>query len=90
MDNKYVIIIIIAVVYLIGYFTTLMALIKYAKSWGIGDYDEEKTYADYDDYNSNDEAWTSFSVIWPVFILMGLFIFGVKSLIKLTNKLNKK
>lgn len=82
-------IIIILIVYLIGYFITLLGLIKYGKRLGFGDYDEPKTYVNQEDYNSNNEAWTSFSVVWPAFIIVTLIIFGINGLIKLTSKLNK-
>ena len=60
-----------ASIYVVGFFLTLLFLKYYGKKMGF-DYSEPKTYANHDDWNSNEEAYTAFSIIWPVFVLVNL------------------
>lgn len=78
-------ILIIGIVYLIGYILTLIFLSRYGKQL-IGDFDEPKTYADYDDYESNNQAWTIFSALWPVYWV----IFSISCVVTLISKISKK
>jgi hypothetical protein len=65
---------IIFILYLIGVGLTFLFFKKFGKRIGF-DYDVEKTYANQDDWNSNAEAYTAFSIGWPVMIPI-LCLFG--------------
>ena len=69
---------IIALIYLIGFLLALTFLKYFGKRLGI-DYDnEEKTYANYDDWDNNEQAYFGFSIFWfalvPVGIVVGIFV----------------
>lgn len=54
-------------IYVIGFFISLVIWSMFGKKYWT-DYDAEKTYVDYDDWSSNEEAYTAFSLGWPVFL----------------------
>jgi hypothetical protein len=65
-------------IYLIGFVISLTFLKYFGKRLGI-DYDnEEPSYANYDDWDNNDEAYFGFATFWfilaPIGILIGTFI----------------
>jgi hypothetical protein len=63
------------ITYIIGFIITLFLFIKFGKKLGIN-YDVEKTYVNYDDWDSNAQAYTCFSLFWPI-VLPILTIFGL-------------
>jgi hypothetical protein len=72
--------IIILLVYVLGFFLSILVLKKYAKQWDMDGYDPP--HGDYyDDYSSNAEAYMSWSLGWPIFWLF-TGIFGFFSLLK--------
>jgi len=74
-------------IYVVGYFVSVLALKKFGKAMDFDHYDEPKTYVNYDDYSSNAQAYMSFSIFWP-FFWFGVSIFGFfKGLQKLTKKI---
>jgi hypothetical protein len=64
-------------IYLIGFVISLTFLKYFGKRLGI-DYDDEKTYADYDDWENNEQAYFGFSTFWfvlaPIAIVVGIFV----------------
>lgn len=69
---------IIALIYLIGFLLALTFLKYFGKRLGI-DYDnEEKTYANFDDWDNNEQAYFGFSIFWfalvPIGIVVGIFV----------------
>ena len=60
-------------IYLIGFIMTLIFLSKFGKKLGM-DYSQEKTYVDYDDYDSNLQAYTVFSLTWPLLWIAGIIV----------------
>jgi hypothetical protein len=63
------------ITYIIGFIITLFLFIKFGKKIGF-DYDVEKTYVNYDDWDSNAQAYTFFSLLWPIVVPM-LTIIGI-------------
>lgn len=53
-------------VYVIGYFVSLVSLHRYKKELGIDCYDKPHT-DDYDDWDSNAQAYACFSFVWFIF-----------------------
>ena len=65
------------IIYVVGYFLTLLFFKKFGKKIGL-DYSGPRTYANYDDWGSNTEVYTFLS------------IFGIIKLLQmLTNKIIK-
>ena len=70
---------ILMVIYPIGFLLTLTFFKFFGEKVGMGGYDRFGTYDEYnyDDWESNDEAFFGFSLAWfmvmPVLILVGLF-----------------
>lgn len=77
--------IILIVVYAIGYIMSLLILIKWGKKMGF-DYSKPKTYADFDDWNNNVEAYTGISLASWLFILAIIIIGLWKGLTYITSK----
>lgn len=65
----------IMIIYPIGFLLTLTFFKFFGVKIGF-DYDNEKTYAEYDDWDSNAHAFTTFSLMWPVIVPM-LLIIGI-------------
>ena len=68
---------ILMIIYPLGFLITLTFFKYFGKRIGF-DYDnEEKTYANYDDWENNEQAYFGLSVMWfmivPVLIAVGLF-----------------
>lgn len=71
-------------VYVIGFFISLMLLHKYKKELDVDCYDPpHPSY--YDDYSSNATAYLTFSLIWPMFWLIMLFQGIWRLLVKLSK-----
>lgn len=58
-------ILILLVIYIIGFFISLIILHLFADC----NYDEEKDYSNYDDWDSNAQAYAAWSVGWPILLL---------------------
>lgn len=71
--------------YIIGYVISLVILIKWGKKMGF-DYSKPKTYADYDDWNNNIEAYTGISLASWLFILVIIISVIFKGLKYITSK----
>ena len=76
------------VLYIVGALA-MFAFLKYFGKKFLPDYDQEKTYADHDDWSSNAEAYTFFSLVWP--LVGGILLIGgsVKFLVKTASKFLK-
>jgi hypothetical protein len=75
------------IIYLIGIPISVIFLINFGEKLGLDNYNDTKTYADYDDYTSNGSAYLAFSTMWPIFY----FLHGVAYINKkLVNAINIK
>lgn len=83
----------IAFVYIVGFFISLFSLHKWGGKLGVDCYDPPHE-SDYDDYDSNAQAYLSFSFAWILFWGFHLIYFLWKCLMKLSvyigNKLKVK
>jgi hypothetical protein len=75
---------IVAYLYIIGYPISLILLHKFHKNLGM-DYNQPKTYVDYDDWDNNAQAFAAFSIAWPVFWILTLFMFLIKKVLSLSS-----
>ena len=75
MELDYVLLGNMGIVYGVGFIISLLILSKYGERLGFGGYDEEKTYVTQDDYSSNASAYLSFSMIWPLFLLINSLVY---------------
>ena len=82
-------IIIIAIVYVVGFFATLLTLHKTDGFWGEWNCYDPPHDGWYDDYSSNAQAYLSFSFIWPLFIVANLVKAGWGQLERLSKYLGK-
>jgi hypothetical protein len=81
---------IILAIYVVGFFLSLLFLIKYASKFELDGYDKEKTYATMDDYSSNASAYTAFSTVWPIFYLIGIFVLLSRGIVMFTQYIINK
>jgi CRISPR/Cas system-associated endonuclease/helicase Cas3 len=75
-------------VYIIGFILSIIFLSTFGKKIGI-DYSGEKNYVNYDDWDSNKTAYTTFSLVWPFFyliLIIGGFWYLLTSLTSLIIK----
>ena len=71
--------------YVVGYIISLLMLKKYAHLIGHDCYDSP--HGNYhNDYASNEDAWITFSYMWPIFWV----IIGLVGLFSYINKVSKK
>lgn len=63
------------ILYLLGMILTFGFWAKFGKVIGF-DYSGEKTYVNYDDWDSNSQAYTAFSICWPIMVPI-LLIAGI-------------
>lgn len=77
------------VIYVIGFFLSLMALHKWGHKWGLDVYDPPHE-GWYDDYPSNAHAYVAFSSIWPIFYTFGLIAKSWEWLIELSKYIEKR
>ena len=77
--------VILIISYLIGYFITIFFLSIFGERMGLGGYDEPRTYVNFDDYDSNAQAWTFWSMGWPIFSIVLLFFGLIKGMLKLSE-----
>lgn len=75
----------IILLYILGFLVTLFVLSRYGKTHFGFDYDKPRTYANYDDWSSNAQAFTAWSLGWPVFVSVHLILFLFKKLTLLYN-----
>jgi len=85
---NYVNLAIIVGIYILGYVSMLGFLITFGKKFGFDKYDSNRirSYSDYDDYDSNAEAYVFWSVGWPIFVLFHIIYFSYTGLV---NKIKK-
>jgi hypothetical protein len=67
-------------IYLVGFLVTFTFFAIFGRKLGINNYDGPKTYANYDDYSSNAQAFVTWSLAWPVVWFFGS-IFGAFNLL---------
>lgn len=83
---------IIAIIYVVGFFISLIVLSKYGKVLGWDHYDPPHD-SWYDDYDSNAQAYLGFSFAWPFFWLFGfirLIYLGLLKISEILVDINKK
>jgi hypothetical protein len=76
--------IVILIVYFVGFILTRNALIKHGVEWGY-DYSEPKTYANYDDWDNNEQAWTALAMAWLMFVPINVIAWTTTKLIQQTK-----
>lgn len=77
----------IIVIYILGYFFSLFILHRFKKELGADLYDNAPY--DWDDYESNAEAYVSWSFFWPILIIAGVAALIWKFLIWTSRKMEK-
>jgi hypothetical protein len=79
------------IVYVLGFICTVAFLNKFGKRIGI-DYSAPKDYSNYDDWDSNEQAYTAFGIFWPLVISLLLLAGGWTIAVRLTSWIikNKK
>jgi hypothetical protein len=84
----YLILSIIVGIYILGYVSMLGFLITFGKKFGFDKYDSSRirSYSDYEDYDSNAEAYVSWSFAWPILVPFHIIYFLYTSLV---NKIKK-
>lgn len=70
------------IIYIVGFILMLLFYIKFGKKIGF-DYSGPKTYSNFDDWNNNTEAYTCFSLFWPI----TMTILSIAGLWKLLTKI---
>lgn len=75
-------------IYIVGYFASLWAMHTYKKELDIDSYDPPHIEY-YDDYNSNAEAYLSFSFAWPLFWFATILKLVWNGLLFISQKLEK-
>ena len=73
--------------YLAGFLGTLLLLHKTDGLWGNWNHYDPPHEGWYDDYDSNAQAYLSFSIIWPIFIPVNLISGGWNLLMKFSKYL---
>jgi len=73
-------------IYVIGFFVSLIVWSIFGKKYWV-DYNQEKTYANYDDWSSNAEAYTAFSLGWPITAAVAILRLTWGGLVKLSQYL---
>ena len=80
-------------IYLVGVVTSLFALHKWKEELDVDHYDDTDDIYLYDDWESNAQAFTAFSIMWPVFWGVKFIVLSWDLLVRLSglieNKLNK-
>ena len=78
----------IVLIYVLGFFVSLWVLHAFKNELGVNDYDPP--HPDYyDDYDSNAEAYASFSLMWPIFWFMNMLMYMWKGLLWISTKFEK-
>lgn len=76
------------IVYVVGYFASVVAMHKYHKQLGM-DYNVPKTYVNHDDWDNNAQAFAGISVAWFLFWGMTLFMYLAKKIVKFSSSIEK-
>jgi len=76
------------ITYIIGYLISLKLLHTFWKNMGITDYND-RTDPDYDNWNSNSEAFNAWSLAWFVFWPMNAIRLIYKISLQISNHLSK-
>ena len=81
----------IIVIYILGYFFSLFILHRFKKELGVDWYDNDPY--DWDDYESNAEAYATWSLFWPLYwairIIVRVAVLIWKFLIWTSRKMEK-
>jgi hypothetical protein len=78
----------IILIYVLGFFTSLMVLHIFKNELDVNHYNPPHP-AYYDDYNSNAEAFVSFSLIWPIFWFLNMLRCMWKGLVWISTQFEK-
>ncbi len=70
--------------YVLGFVVSLTLMHKYKKQLGIDNYDPPHEN-DYDDYDSNAQAYLWFSLGWPLWWFIMLIVFLYKHLLRFSK-----
>lgn len=76
------------IVYVVGYFASVVAMHKYHKQLGM-DYNVPKSYVNHDDWDNNAQAFAGISVAWFLFWGMTLFMYLAKKIVKFSSNIEK-
>ncbi len=76
------------IIYVVGYLASVVLMHKYHKQLDMN-YNVEKTYANYDDWDNNAQAFAGISIIWFMFWTMILFIYLAKKVVKFSANVEK-
>lgn len=79
----------ILLVYVLGFFTSLWVLHTFKNELDVNHYDKPHPEY-YDDYDSNAEAYVTFSLIWPLYWFMNMFMYMWKGLVWISTQFEKK
>jgi hypothetical protein len=83
-------ILLLILIYFVGFVLSLLFWIKFGKELGF-DYDVPKDYSNYDDWDSNAEAYSAFSLFWfidmPIIFTYLVWRFIVKLVFKLLTSI---
>lgn len=82
-------ILILIILYIVGFICMVIFLVKYGKSIGL-DYSEPRTYVDQEDWDSNKSAYTFFGLCWPGITMLLVIRFLGRTLHKLTYYIIRK
>jgi hypothetical protein len=76
----------VLLVYVVGYILTLLFLAAFGKSWFNINYDEwSKTESYYDDWDNNAQAYTAWSLFWPMLWFGSAIYFSIKLLVYISQ-----
>ena len=76
------------IIYVLGYVASVILMHKYHKQLGM-DYNVEKDYSNYDDWDNNAQAFAGISIAWFLFWGMTLFMYLVKKVVKFSANVEK-
>lgn len=76
-------------IYVLGFFASLWVMHAFKNELDINHYDPPHDDY-YDDYDSNNEAYATFSLMWPLYWFMQFFIYSWKGLIWISAQFEKK
>jgi len=74
--------ILLGITYVIGYFLSIIILKRFRHILDIPDYN---SYPKYDEYSSNAQAYTMWSIVWPLFWVLKIIVLLFEKLINLTK-----
>jgi len=75
----------VVLVYVVGYILTLLFLVAFGKSWFGINYDKWSKTSEYDDWDSNAQAFSAWSLFWPMLWVGSAIYFSFKTLVYITQ-----